>query len=50
MQYKGTRLEVDLDALAINYHYLRSKISDSTQFMSLFKANAYGHGIVPIPK
>jgi alanine racemase len=48
MQYKGTRLEVDLDALAHNYHYLRSKISDSTKFMSVVKANAYGHGIVPI--
>ncbi|QJP33849.1 alanine racemase [Nonlabens sp. Ci31] len=48
MQLKGTRLEVNLEALAHNYHYLRSKISKDTKFMSVVKANAYGHGIVPI--
>jgi alanine racemase len=48
MQLKGTRLEVNLEALAHNYHYLRSKISEDTKFMSVVKANAYGHGMVPI--
>lgn len=48
MQSKGTRLEVNLDALAHNYQYLRSKISGSTKFMSVVKANAYGHGMVEV--
>lgn len=48
MQYKGTRLEVNLDALAHNYHYLKSKISGATKFMAVVKANAYGHGIVKV--
>lgn len=48
MHSKGTRLEVNLDALAHNYNYLRSKIKEGTKFMSVVKANAYGHGIVEV--
>jgi alanine racemase len=48
MQSKGTRLEVNLDALEFNYNYLRSKISEQTKFMAVVKANAYGHGSVHI--
>ncbi|BAO54790.1 alanine racemase [Nonlabens marinus] len=44
----GTRLEVDLAALAHNFQYLKSKISENTLFMSVIKANAYGHGMVRI--
>lgn len=50
MYHKGTRLEIDLSALAHNYHYLRSTITPDTLFLSVIKANAYGHGIVPIAK
>ncbi|WP_124979033.1 alanine racemase [Nonlabens xiamenensis] len=45
---KGTRLEVDLSALAHNYFYLKSKIPKDSLFMSVVKANAYGHGSVRI--
>lgn len=48
MQHKGTRLEVNFDALTHNYNYLRSKISATTKFMAVVKANAYGHGIVEV--
>ncbi|PPK96606.1 alanine racemase [Nonlabens xylanidelens] len=48
MQPKGTRLEVNLNALEHNYHYLRSKLDHGTKFISVVKANAYGHGIVEV--
>lgn len=50
MAQTGTRLEIDLAALAHNFQYLKSKIKDSTLFMSVVKANAYGHGMIPISK
>ncbi|WP_419213070.1 alanine racemase [Maribacter sp. X9] len=37
-----TTLEIDLQALAHNYHYLRSKIKPETKFMAVVKAYAYG--------
>ncbi len=48
MATHGTRLEIDLAALAHNFQHLKSQIPSSTLFMSVVKANAYGHGIVPI--
>ncbi|MCV6629759.1 MAG: alanine racemase [Flavobacteriaceae bacterium] len=37
-----TVLSIHLDALAHNYHYLRSKIEPKTNFMGVVKAFAYG--------
>lgn len=37
-----TILEIDLQALAHNYHYLRSRIKPETKFMAVVKAYAYG--------
>ncbi|WP_194851553.1 alanine racemase [Nonlabens antarcticus] len=48
MAFQGTRLEVDLDALAHNFQFLKSRIPDDTLFMSVVKANAYGHGAVTV--
>lgn len=48
MQHTGTRLEIDLSALAHNYQYLKSLLQPETLFLSVIKANAYGHGIVPV--
>ena len=42
-----TWAEIDLDALAHNYHLLRSLAPDA-RFLGLVKANAYGHGAVPV--
>lgn len=39
---RETVLELDLQALAHNYHYLRSKLRPETKFLSVVKAFAYG--------
>ncbi|HET8837837.1 MAG TPA: alanine racemase [Flavobacteriaceae bacterium] len=43
-----TVLEIDLNSLAHNYYYLRSKISGKTKFMAVVKAFAYGSDSVQI--
>ncbi|MCG2459282.1 alanine racemase [Flavobacteriaceae bacterium F89] len=37
-----TVLEIDLDSLAHNYNFLRSKLNPTTKFMAVVKAFAYG--------
>lgn len=39
---RETTLEIDLDALAHNYNYIRSKTSDDVKFMAVVKAYGYG--------
>lgn len=39
-----TWAEIDLDALAHNYHTLRAMLPQGCRFLGLCKANAYGHG------
>ena len=46
---KRTWAEIHLDRLAHNYHALRAKAPNS-RFAGLVKANAYGHGAVPVAK
>lgn len=41
--------EVDLDALAANVRTLRS-LAPSSQFMAVVKADAYGHGLLPVAR
>nr|WP_034256031.1 alanine racemase [Arenibacter latericius] len=45
-----TVLEIDLQALEHNYHYLRSKINKDTLFLGVVKAFAYGSDSVAIAK
>ena len=45
-----TWAEVDLNALAHNYRALRTLTPAGCKFLGLVKANAYGHGAVPIAK
>ena len=45
-----TWAEVNLDALAHNYHTLRALIPHNCKFLGVVKANAYGHGAVPVAK
>ncbi|WP_081208265.1 alanine racemase [Salegentibacter sediminis] len=47
---RETQLEIDLEALAHNYRFIRSKISPEVKFMSVIKAYAYGHDSVEIAK
>ncbi len=43
-----TVLELDLNALEHNYHYLRSKLNEDTKFLAVVKAYAYGSDAVEI--
>jgi len=43
-------LEIDLAALAHNYHYLRSKIASETMLLGVVKANGYGSESVAIAR
>ena len=47
---KRTWAEIDLDALAHNYHTLREKIGPATKFLGVVKADAYGHGSVQVSR
>jgi alanine racemase len=45
-----TAAEVDLEALSYNYHQLRRLASPSVKFLAVVKADAYGHGAIPVSK
>lgn len=45
---KRTWADVDLDALAHNYQAIRAHIPQNCRFMGVMKADAYGHGAVPM--
>ena len=47
---KRTWAEISLANLEHNYHEIRRALPAGTRFMGLCKANAYGHGAVPIAK
>lgn len=48
--YRPTWVEVDLSAVAANYHTLKKKLPMGTKIMAAVKANAYGHGIVEVSR
>ena len=49
LQYqKKTWVEVNLDLLAHNYQVIRQAIPETTRFLGVVKADAYGHGAVPV--
>ena len=43
-------LEINLSALADNVHNLKSVLSPHQQIIAVVKANAYGHGAVPVAR
>lgn len=45
-----TTLQIDLNALAHNYHYFKSKLKADTKFLAVVKAFAYGSDMVVIAK
>jgi alanine racemase len=47
---KRTWAEVSLDNLAFNYHQLRANVPETTRFLGVVKADAYGHGAVPVAR
>lgn len=46
---RPTHLEVDLDRIAANYHALVAHAGGAA-VMAILKANAYGHGLVPVAR
>lgn len=42
--------EIDLEAIRQNVRSFRKHVGDSVQVMAVVKANAYGHGAVPVAK
>ena len=47
---KRTWADVDLDALAHNYERIRRHVGEKTKLLGVIKADAYGHGAVPVAK
>lgn len=47
---RPTHLEVDLDRLAGNLRIIREHVGPGVQVMPVLKANAYGHGLVPVAR
>lgn len=45
-----TWAEVDLDAIAFNLHSFKQHVGKETEIFGVVKANAYGHGAVPVSK
>jgi len=45
---RPTVAEIDLNALAFNYRQLRRRVPKSVGLLAVVKADAYGHGAVPI--
>jgi len=43
---RPTWAEIDLDALAANFHVVKQKVGPAVNVMAVVKANAYGHGAV----
>ena len=47
---RPTWMEIDLSGLESNYHEIRKRIGKDTKIISSIKADAYGHGVVPVAK
>ena len=50
MRYRGTYIQVDLNAIAANTRALRQAIAPTPHMMAVVKANAYGHGLIPVAR
>src|SRR6266404_8192592 len=44
--HRPTRAEINLDALAANFHLVQDHVRPGVNVMAVVKANAYGHGAV----
>lgn len=50
MFYRSTWAEVDLEALEHNAQEIGHHLQPGCQLMAMVKANAYGHGVIPVAK
>jgi alanine racemase len=46
----STYAEIDLDAIATNVRVLKAHIGPQVQLIAVVKANAYGHGVIPVAR
>lgn len=46
--FRPTIIEIDLDALTENVEYFKTKLSNNVELMAVVKADAYGHGAIPV--
>ncbi len=49
-QYKPTMLTISLSAIANNFHMAKVVTQGSVRQMAVVKADAYGHGMIPVAK
>ena len=47
---RPTIAQIDLDALAFNYRQLQKRVPKGVKILAVVKADAYGHGAVPISR
>ena len=47
---RRTWAEIDLDALAHNYHQARARTGPAVRYLGVVKADAYGHGAVQVSR
>ncbi|GGA92685.1 alanine racemase [Ornithinibacillus halotolerans] len=48
--YRETWAEINLDAIKYNITQIKEKLPQDSNIIAVVKANAYGHGIVPVAK
>ena len=48
--HRSTWAEIDLRAIRSNLHQVQNLLDPATKMMAVVKANAYGHGLVPVAK
>jgi len=46
--YRSTYAEVNLQAIKDNFLALKKRIGEQSDVMPIIKANAYGHGVIPV--
>lgn len=47
---RGACLKIDLEAIARNARALKTHLGADTRMMAVVKANAYGHGLIPVAR
>ncbi len=50
VNYRGTYIRVDLDAIAHNTKVLKENTAENRLMLAVVKANAYGHGLVQVAR
>lgn len=50
MAFKRVTAKVDLDAITHNYQQIKAGLGKQTKIMGIIKADAYGHGALPVAR